>query len=117
MGSSQSNSAAASSSGTNMESFINEQINAHKVVVFSKTYCPYCTSTKKLFGTQYSSVDVVTHELDKRDDGAAIQATLASMSGQRTVPSVWIGGKFVGGNSETQAAHKSGELETMLGLD
>eukprot|EP00536_Pseudo-nitzschia_multiseries_P005158 jgi/Psemu1/189932/e_gw1.94.67.1 len=101
-----------------MENFINGEIGAHKVVVFSKTYCPYCTSTKNLFSTpEYSSVDVVAHELDEREDGAAIQATLASMSGQRTVPSVWINGKFLGGNSDTQAAHKNGELKTMLGVN
>jgi len=101
-----------------MKDFISGEINAHKVVVFSKTYCPYCVATKNLFKkAEYSGIDVVTHELDKDENGAAIQATLASMSGQRTVPSVWIGGTFLGGNSETQAAHKSGALKTSLGLN
>ena len=101
-----------------MKDFINGEISAHKVVVFSKSYCPYCTYTKDLFKkAEFSGIDVVTHELDKRRDGAAIQSALASMSGQRTVPSVWVGGKFVGGNSETQSSYKSGELKTMLGLN
>ena len=101
-----------------MKDFINGEISSNKVVVFSKTYCPYCHATKDLFRKEeFSGIPVVYHELDKRSDGPAIQATLLDMSGQRTVPSVWIGGKFVGGNSETQSAYKSGELQTMLGLN
>jgi len=70
-----------------------------------------------LFGqSDFKDIDVATYELDQRGDGAAIQQTLLDMSGQRTVPSVWVGGKFVGGNSETQAAYKSGQLQSMLGL-
>mmetsp|Transcript_14233 Transcript_14233/g.29718 ORF Transcript_14233/g.29718 Transcript_14233/m.29718 type:complete len:115 (-) Transcript_14233:2751-3095(-) len=109
---------ASSSSPTDTmtkEDFIKTEIGSHQVVVFSKTYCPYCTRTKDLFGqAEFSDVDVVTYELDKRKDGPAIQATLTTMSGQRTVPSVWIGGKFLGGNSETQSAYASGELQKML---
>ena len=26
-----------------VKSFVDETISSHKVVVFSKTYCPYCT--------------------------------------------------------------------------
>merc|ERR1719158_738736 len=36
-------------------------------------------------------------------DGAEIQATLKAMTGQGTVPSVWIAGKHIGGNSDFQA--------------
>ena len=36
-------------------------------------------------------------ELNERDDGAAIQAELLAMTGQRTVPSVWIDGSHLGG--------------------
>ena len=115
MGSSSSSQAAST---TNMKDFINGEVSANKVVVFSKSYCPYCKATKKLFQKpEFSGIDVVTHELDKRSDGSDIQQTLLQMSGQRTVPSVWIGGKFLGGNSETQSAYQSGELQGMLGLN
>ena len=26
--------------------YVQEQVNAHKVVVFSKSYCPYCVKVK-----------------------------------------------------------------------
>jgi glutaredoxin 3 len=110
--------ASSSSPATaEMKDFITDQIGSNKVVVFSKSYCPYCIRTKDLFKKEFSGINVVYHELDKRNDGPAMQGALHSMSGQRAVPSVWIGGKFVGGNSETQSAFQSGELQTMLGLN
>lgn len=111
-------SSSSAASAPEMKDYINGEIGSNKVVVFSKTYCPYCVATKNLFKQQeFSGINVVYHELDKRADGPAIQATLRDMSGQRTVPSVWIGGKFVGGNAETQSAYQSGSLQTMLGLN
>jgi len=43
-----------------------------------------------------------------------MQAYLKAKTGQSTVPSVWIGGKHVGGCDDTQAAAKSGKLKAML---
>jgi glutaredoxin 3 len=85
-----------------------------QVVVWSKSYCPYCTKTKTLFETL--GVKAKIYELDERKDGANIQASLLEMTGQRTVPSVFINGKHIGGNDDTQGAAKSGELQKMLGI-
>lgn len=54
------------------------------------------------------------YELDTMDEGDDWQAYLGQKTGQRTVPSIFIGGKFVGGCSDLQAKHKSGELKTLL---
>ncbi|KAJ8121680.1 hypothetical protein ONZ43_g1930 [Nemania bipapillata] len=51
-------------------------------------------------------------ELDQVDDGTAIQSALAEISGQRTVPNIYIGQQHIGGNSDLQA--KSGELKALL---
>ncbi len=40
-------------------------------------------------------------QLDQRDDGSAIQQYLQSVTGQRTVPQVFINGKFIGGGDDT----------------
>ena len=37
-------------------------------------------------------------ELDLMDDGPKVQEALLSITGQKTVPNVFIGGKHVGGN-------------------
>lgn len=48
------------------------------------------------------------------ENGAEIQSALLDISGQRTVPNVFIKGKHLGGNDDTQAAARSGKLEEML---
>jgi len=53
-------------------------------------------------------------ELDNRDDGAAIQDALLAITGGRTVPRVFIGGKFVGGGSEVKALQESNQLVPLL---
>ena len=50
-------------------------------------------------------------ELDLRADGAAVQAELAKRTGQRTVPSVWLNGKHVGGSDDTLAGLKAGKFD------
>ncbi|KAI8832657.1 putative thioltransferase [Chytriomyces cf. hyalinus JEL632] len=87
-------------------------IASSKVVVFSKTYCPYCTKAKSLLdslGAQYEAI-----ELDKRADGAQIQAYLAEKTGQRTVPNVFISGKQIGGCDDVHALHAKGGLKPLL---
>jgi glutaredoxin 3 len=96
------------------QEFIESQINFNKVTVFSKTYCPYCSSTKALFDNM--NVDYTAIELDTRDDGAAIQQALLDKTGQRTVPNTFIGKEWVGGNDKVQAAAKAGKLQSMLGI-
>lgn len=51
-------------------------------------------------------------ELDQVDDGSDIQAALREISGQSTVPNIYIGQQHIGGNSDLQA--KSGELKALL---
>mmetsp|Transcript_41541 Transcript_41541/g.119890 ORF Transcript_41541/g.119890 Transcript_41541/m.119890 type:complete len:172 (+) Transcript_41541:118-633(+) len=94
------------------ESFITTTINDYKVVIFSKSYCPFCTRTKKRFRTL--GEDALIFELDLMSEGAEIQSKLASMTGQRTVPNVFVNGTHVGGNDETHKAASSGKLEALL---
>jgi glutaredoxin 3 len=95
-----------------LEAEIKSTVAGSKVVVFSKSWCPFCAQTKALFdsnGIEYTAI-----ELDERDDGALLQETLLGITGQRTVPNVFIGGEHLGGNDDTQKAAKSGKLAEML---
>ncbi|KAL3769174.1 hypothetical protein ACHAW5_000644 [Stephanodiscus triporus] len=92
--------------------FAKSEIASNDVVVFSKSYCPYCTSTKTLFSGMKINAKVI--ELDKIDNGSEIQSALLDITGQRTVPNVFIKGKHLGGNDVTQAAAKSGKLKEMM---
>lgn len=94
--------------------FVKAEIGSADVVVFSKTYCPFCTATKNLMNDLDINAKVI--ELDEVDNGAAIQDALKSLTGQKTVPNVFIKGDHLGGNDVTQAAAKSGKLQKLLGL-
>eukprot|EP00428_Durinskia_dybowskii_P007715 CAMPEP_0170302388 /NCGR_PEP_ID=MMETSP0116_2-20130129/51477_1 /TAXON_ID=400756 /ORGANISM="Durinskia baltica, Strain CSIRO CS-38" /LENGTH=84 /DNA_ID=CAMNT_0010554257 /DNA_START=44 /DNA_END=295 /DNA_ORIENTATION=+ len=74
--------------------FIEEAVERSQIVVFSKSFCPYCIKTKDLLKkSEFGNVSIEVFELDKMPahlpKGPAVQATLAEMTGQRTVPSVW----------------------------
>jgi glutaredoxin 3 len=64
--------------------FVQDQINAHKVVVFSTTYCPYCTKAKNVL-KQYSISDIEILELDGHVEFDNIMAYLGSITGAQTV--------------------------------
>jgi len=46
------------------------------------------------------------------EDGAALQDALEDITGQRSVPNIFIEQKHIGGNSDLQA--KKGELDDLL---
>ncbi|CAM9689982.1 unnamed protein product [Heterosigma akashiwo] len=95
-----------------MEDFINETISSNPCVVFSKTYCPYCTNAKQAL--QQAGAKMVVIELDQESNGDAIQNALAAMTGRRTVPNVFIAGQTIGGGDDTVALARSGQLAGML---
>ncbi|XP_015879311.2 glutaredoxin [Ziziphus jujuba] len=89
-----------------------EIVSSNPVVVFSKTYCPYCVTVKQLFTQLGATFKVI--ELDTESDGSEIQSALAEITGQRTVPNVFIGGNHIGGCDNTKALHKDGKVITLL---
>ncbi|BES91896.1 Glutaredoxin [Nesidiocoris tenuis] len=92
--------------------FVKDSIAKDTVVIFSKTYCPYCTMAKEVFQKLKKSFTAI--ELDKRDDGDQIQGVLGEMTGAKTVPRVFINGECVGGGTDVKALYESGKLEKML---
>ncbi|CAI9720014.1 thioredoxin reductase 1, cytoplasmic [Octopus vulgaris] len=98
-------------SGSLME-LINDYIDKNKVMIFSKSTCPFCTKAQQIFdslGVEYKKI-----ELDQIANGDNIHSTLKEMSGQRTVPNIFINKKHIGGYDDTAALHKSGKLLEMI---
>lgn len=98
---------------------IKQSIESNKVFIAHKTYCPYCHSTLKLINEKIKQnilkkEDVYYLELDTMDDGSDYQDALEEISGQRTVPNVYINNKHIGGNSDLQALNSSGQLDKLL---
>ena len=84
----------------------------HEVLIFSKSTCPFCYQSKALF--EKLNIDAQIFELDEMENGAIIQKALHEVTGQRTVPNIFINGDHVGGNDKIQQAARSGELENLL---
>ncbi|KAI7862468.1 glutaredoxin 1 [Spinellus fusiger] len=82
------------------------------VVVFSKSYCPYCVKAKSIL-TQ-SNIEFFSIELDKEDNGDEIQEYLKAKTNQRTVPNIFIKEKHIGGCSDLTALESSGELQKLF---
>ncbi|XP_060204623.1 glutaredoxin [Lycium barbarum] len=87
-------------------------VSSNPVVVFSKTYCGYCTRVKQLLSQLGATFKVI--ELDRESDGDEVQQALLEWTGQRTVPNVFIGGEHVGGCDSVLAKHQQGKLLPML---
>jgi glutaredoxin 3 len=72
-----------------------EIVSSNPVVVFSKTYCPFCVNVKQLLTQLGATFKAI--ELDTETDGSDVQSALKEWTGQKTVPNVFIGGNHIGG--------------------
>lgn len=99
-----------------LRTVIEKENKEHKVVIWSKSYCPHCNATKQLFARK-AGTDVVVHEMNEIDNGDLLQKELERMTGQRTVPNVFVNGKHIGGNSNVQALDRDDELDKLLKKD
>jgi len=97
------------------DEFVESEIESNDVVVFSKSYCPFCTKTKELFTSM--NVEFKVHELDEMgDDGPELQMSLYKKTNQKSVPNVFVKQQHIGGNDDTQAAAKEGKIQELLGI-
>ena len=68
------------------KSFVDSTISESKVVMFSKSYCPYCKKAQKLFSKYSIKPDEYKIiELEKRSDCSSIQAYLKEITGASSV--------------------------------
>ncbi|KAF3855764.1 hypothetical protein F7725_016487 [Dissostichus mawsoni] len=95
-----------------LKSQIQLLIDSNQVMVFSKSYCPYCVKVKDLFNEL--KLEFNTMELDLQEDGTNYQDMLLEMTGQKSVPNVFINKTHVGGCDKTLQAHKDGSLQQLL---
>jgi glutaredoxin 3 len=85
-------------------------MSAPQVVVYSKSWCPYCDKAKKLLGRK----NVAFTEIDI-EAAPEKRAEMETRSGRRTVPQIFIGDHHVGGSDDLHALEAAGGLDTLLG--
>lgn len=100
------------SASPSLEEQIQEKNQKHPVIVYSKSWCPYCGEVKRLF--RELKVDFTAVELDQVVEGDDVQDALLTITQSRTVPQVFIKGEFIGGCDDTLGAYSSGELAEKL---
>eukprot|EP00794_Sanderia_malayensis_P006275 gene6275-6996_t len=93
--------------------FVDDCIANNVVMVFSKTYCPFCTMAKKAL-QDAGLKDFKVVEIENRDDCSQIQDYLRSITGSRTVPQVFINKKYIGGGTECKQYQQQGKLAKFL---
>lgn len=93
---------------------IREIVDANPVVIFTWKTCPFCVKAKKVF--QENNIEFIevlaTPELS---------AALEALTGQGSVPSIWIKGTFIGGCNDgpedwmgLNPCIRSGKLQELL---
>jgi len=92
---------------------VKKLVSDNVVMVFSKSWCPYCAKAKKVL-SQYPIQHLQIIELDSRNDEDQIQDELYKITGARSVPRVFIAGKCIGGGDDTERLHREGKLKQLL---
>ena len=80
-----------------------------KIEIYTTPTFPYCVKAKKLLDSkevQYEEIDVDTDEVKYQE--------MIKRSGRKTVPEIFIDGKFIGGCDDLCALEKEGKLDPLL---
>ncbi|KAF6201184.1 hypothetical protein GE061_005631 [Apolygus lucorum] len=89
--------------------FVEEFITNNSIAIFSKSWCPWCSKAKEVFNSHGLKYGVI--ELDLDENGANIQQALKYISGQKTVPNIYINNRHIGGYSELYPIFETGVLD------
>lgn len=72
------------------QKFVDETIGSKPVVVFSKSYCPYCVKAKKLLNDLVPDDKMLVIELENRPDCNSVQSYLKEITGASSVSRIVI---------------------------
>lgn len=95
-----------------IKQLVESAISSNNVMMFSKSYCGYCAKAKNILKTKGIIYEAI--ELDQRTDGVDIQDYLATKTGQRSVPNIFIKSKHIGGSSDLADIDKNGNLKKLV---
>ncbi len=87
------------------------------VVLFALEWCEFCWSVRKMFAEYeipYRSIDLDSVAYQDDNLGGKIRKAIEQRTGLKTIPQIYVGGKHVGGASETFDACRDGSLAKML---
>ncbi|KAL9542277.1 hypothetical protein MBANPS3_008686 [Mucor bainieri] len=90
------------------KTWMEAMLRKYPVVLYSKSYCPYCMAAKQLISKYCKHIQVI--EVDHQRNGYEIQDALIELTGQRTFPNLFKHGKSLGGYDRLSALDREGKL-------
>ena len=83
-----------------------------KVVIYTGDLCIHCGWAIDLLNRK----NIEFTEYNIAQDAAKREEMLKKSNGAKTVPQIFIGEHYVGGNAELQALDREGKLNSLLGV-
>lgn len=81
-----------------------------RVLMYCTAACPYCQAADRLLARKgLSDIERVRVDLEP-----GRRAEMKQKSGRRTVPQIWLDGRYIGGSDELHDLEQSGELDQLL---
>lgn len=81
-----------------------------KVIMYTKSYCPFCVKAKQLLKNK----NVTVTEIDITNNESLIEEMLSKTAGRKTVPQIFIDDFHVGGCDDLYELNDKGELDKLL---
>ena len=101
----------STNTGAHLE-LLRKHVSSHNVLLYTKTTCSYCYEAKSLFDR--GKVEYTEYALDKVEGGNSLKKALYELTGQRTVPNIFINQRHIGGYDNLLKLYESGQLKQML---
>lgn len=83
-----------------------------RILMYSTRVCPYCVRAEKLLAKKGIASDQI--EKIRVDEKPELREEMARLTGQRSVPQIFIGERHVGGFDDLAELDADGELDALL---
>ncbi|XP_062604524.1 glutaredoxin-1-like [Saccostrea cucullata] len=95
--------------------FVDKKLAQGNVVVFSKSFSPECKLIKKILA-EYNLKNLLYVDIESRQDCTQLENYLQILcqTDARSVPQLFIGTKYIGGEKELILMHESGKLKKVF---
>ncbi|MBZ0162259.1 MAG: cysteine synthase A [Notoacmeibacter sp.] len=98
-----------------LDAIINDQ--EEPVVMFALEWCEFCWALRRFFASRnipFRSVDLDSDAFRKDNLGSDLRVALHARTESPTIPQVFVGGRNIGGCTETFDHFREGRLQPML---
>ncbi|KAI8975103.1 Alg9-like mannosyltransferase family-domain-containing protein [Mycotypha africana] len=94
------------------KNWILSTVQKYPIVLYSKSYCPFCLATKQLL-SKYCDLKEQVHiiEVDYQADQHQIKMALGDLTGRFTFPNLFMNGQSLGGFDNLSVMDKEGKLK------